>query len=233
MPTGAAASRCCWTAWCPRPGAGGRPPVVRPVRPAGPGVAGGAPGDRGAPSGRVPRDRRGPGPRAPSGPVGADPRRGQAGDGRQGPDRAGDPPAPPGREEGAGGGESPGRYLASTVGRDEVVRINREAGGVSGPSVGDGPERRFPTQRLEVPGEVVGRDEGLRTGGGALAGPVRGGRRARSPPGACGSSAPPDRSSGVAGLRCQATLRTDPLATLGTDRVRLPRSSAWSPGALG
>ena len=44
--------------------------------------------------------------------------------------------------------------------RNEVVRIDPEPAGVIGPGLTDGFERGLPVQRLEVFGEIVGRNEG-------------------------------------------------------------------------
>jgi hypothetical protein len=45
--------------------------------------------------------------------------------------------------------------------RDEVVRVDREWGGVSGPDITDRLEGCSPSQGLQMLGEVVGRDKGL------------------------------------------------------------------------
>jgi len=44
--------------------------------------------------------------------------------------------------------------------RDEVVRVDTKGGGVLGPGIADCLEGGSPSQRLEVPGEVVGSDKG-------------------------------------------------------------------------
>src|SRR3954464_3171519 len=49
--------------------------------------------------------------------------------------------------------------------RDEVVRVDFERGWVFGPGIVDGLEGGWPSQPLQVLGEVVGRDEGEDVGG--------------------------------------------------------------------